>query len=367
MYPKWMNRLFLFFDLWGLSTKFTKCTNQLKFNLIIFISHIILASLATINIIFYLIRLDDDKIAQLNDFLKFSVLFVVYWLSMIELHCKQNVQRMFWQYVYFIDRHFCSHNQYKLTNYLNKMKIYFIFVTIAYILFLCRLINDKGSVVFWFSYSFMLIFFKIRSFYYVFYLEFIKNELRIIDHEVVALLNDCNVAQTNSMNQKCRFAAKFYRSRFKWIRQYYGLVCDLCRTVNTMFDWSNIVVILFTFHLILIDVNWAYWKLLNKYQFNINGNFVWIWNMHLIEMKNKAKFSFCFSIPEYNLWFLLLGALIKLTFGSAFDCYNFVNAFCDFSIKLTKFESKLFLRLTKFWHEWTQFTQISVTKRPICR
>lgn len=269
MYPKWMNRLFFYFDLWGLSTQFR---NQSKFNHIIFISHIILASLATINIVLYWIRPDDDNIGRLNDFLKLSVLIVVYWLALIELHSKQNVQKLFWQHVFSIDQQFCNHDQYKLTNYLNAIKIYFIFVSIAYVIYSNRLINNSGTkfIPFWLSYSFMLIFFKIRSFYYVFYLEFIKNELKIIEREMAALLNE----QIHSMNRKNRFAAKFYRSRFKWIRQYYGLVHDLCRTVNIMFGWSNVVVILFTFHLILIDINWAYWKLLNKYQFNINGNFV---------------------------------------------------------------------------------------------
>lgn len=275
MYPKWLNRLFLLFNLWGLSTRFPKYSNQSKFHFIIFILHIILASLATIFIAFYLIRPDDDKIARLNDYLKFSVLIFVSWLSLIELYSKQKLQNIFREYVFLIDQRFCSHKQYKLKNYLNKLKIYFIFAAVSYAYYLYRLVHRSGTkfILFWFSYSFMLIFFKIRSFYYVFYLEFIKNELKIIDHEVTAMLNDCNVVQLNCVNRKRRFVVKFYRNRFNWIRQYYGLVYDMCCTVNTLFSWSNIVVILFTFHLILIDINWVYWKLLNKFQFYMNGNF----------------------------------------------------------------------------------------------
>lgn len=262
-----MNRLFLFFDLCGLSAQFRTYTNQLKFHLIIFILHIILETLATVFVVIYLLRPDDDEIARLNDCLKFSALIIVNWLSLVELYSKRNLQKLLWHCVLSIDQHFCSHKQYKLQNYLNKLKIYFVCAMIAYAIYLYRLINNTGTkfVLFWFSYSFMMIFFKIRSFYYVFYLEFIKSELRIIDHEVTAMLNDCTVLQSYCMSRKSKFAVKFYRNRFNWIRQYYGLVYDLCCNVNTLFGWSNVVVILFTFHLILMDINWAYWKLINKF------------------------------------------------------------------------------------------------------
>lgn len=270
-----MNRLFFIFDIWGQSTQFRNYPNQSKINLVIFISHIIFALLATTLTVLYIIRPDDDEIARLNDYLKSSVLICVNWLSLIELYSKQDLQKTFWHDVFSIDQHFCSHKQYTLTSYLNKIIIYFICVTVNYSLALYTLIYNSGTkfVPFWCSYAFMLIFFKIRSFYHIFYLEFIKNELKIIDHEVNEMFNDCSCTQFNCMNRRKRFAAKFYRNRFNWIRQYYGLVYNLSCTVNTMFGWSNIVVILFTFHLILIEINWFYWKLLNKFEINITSNF----------------------------------------------------------------------------------------------
>lgn len=281
-----MSRLFFYFDLWGLSTEFNS-----KFTLIAFVFHIILAFLATTNIIFYMMRPDDDKIARIIDFLKLSVLCVVYWLSVIELYSKKNVQRLFWQHVFTIDQLLCSHRQYTLKNYLKKTKIYFIVLFVAYALNLKRLIHNTGSkfLYFWIPYAFLLTFFKTRSFYYIFFLAFIKNELKIIEQETITLRNDYNAMKFT--NRTHPFAQKFHRSRFKWIRQYYGLIYDLCSTVNTMFGCSNIVVILFSFHLILIEINWFYWKLLNKYQFNINGK--WFENVHLIAIKRILnEFSF---------------------------------------------------------------------------
>lgn len=275
MYPTWMYRLFLYFDLWGFTTQFKASRSKLNDNNV-FIIHIILALLASFFIVLYLIRPNDDEIARLADYLKFSVLFVVYWLSLIELNSKKDVQRKFWHHVHTIDQYLCSHRQFRLTNYLKKLRIYFSFVGIAFAMYLYRTIHYTGTNVlfFWVSYMFSIIFFKTRSFYYIFFLEFIKNELKIIDREAAALLKDCNAATTTeNLSRLYRLTKSFRLSRFKWIRKYYGLVFDLCHTVNAMFGWSNIVVILFTFHLILMDINWAYWKLLNRYPLSVNGKF----------------------------------------------------------------------------------------------
>lgn len=277
MYPKWIKWLFLYFDLWGLCTQFRKCTNQPNFKVILFILHLVLASVATIIIVLHLLRSDIDKMARLNDSLKFAVIFVAHWVSLIELYSKQTLHKIFWIFVFSIDQNFCSHQQFKLTNYLNRMKIYFSLAAIAYGFYFHTLIHNSGSkfIAFWLSYSFLVLFFKTRSFYYVFYLELIKNELKMIDHELATILDDCNSMKSKNFMRNNQFAEQirsFQQNRFKWIRQYYELVYNLCGTVNTMFGRSNIVIISLTFHLILIDINWFYWKLLNKYQFNVNGN-----------------------------------------------------------------------------------------------
>lgn len=84
-------------------------------------------------------------------------------------------------------------------------------------------------------------------------------------------------------------------------------------------------------------------------------------------MINKIKFRLCFAILEFNLWFLLLGALIKFSFGSAFDCYKCVNTFYFNHFKFNFNSLRLFLRLLEFGLERAQYTKITVTKRPFCR
>lgn len=90
MLSQWMNTLFLYFDLLGFCSQYKVSTNRWKFDLFILTSHTILGLLTTLIIIIsYLMRPVD----VLNDLLKFSVLFFVHWLSIIELYSKQKTQR----------------------------------------------------------------------------------------------------------------------------------------------------------------------------------------------------------------------------------------------------------------------------------
>lgn len=68
------------------------------------------------------------------------------------------------------------------------------------------------------------------------------------------------------------FMKQFCRILFKWIREFYQSIHDMNNAYNTVCDRSNVVIILLSFHPMLVDINWVYWKLLNKYQFTILGN-----------------------------------------------------------------------------------------------
>lgn len=274
MHPKWLNNLFVFFDLYGFSTEFRETPKQRKFHSVILISHIILASVATSRIVLYLLRPVDDQLGTINDIFKFSALVLVYWLSLFEFYLQRKNQKQFWQYVSEIDRKFCCHQHFKLASYQIKMKVYFILSTLAYFLYLERLVENTGStfLYFWMSYVFMCSVFQVRSFYYLFFLNFIKHELKTIELEVDAVLKDFKSEQLQKIQKRHVFMIEFRQRRLKWIRQYYEIIYQMCRIVNNVFGWSNIVAVIFHFHLILTDINWFYWKLLNKYEFNIYGN-----------------------------------------------------------------------------------------------
>lgn len=107
-----------------------------------------------------------------------------------------------------------------------------------------------------------------RSFYYIFYLEWIKQELNRICHEAHEIMN---TYESNILKLNDGFIQKFHRNRFKWLRQYYGSTYDLYDAINYIFGWSNTATVLVSVHLILTDSNFIYWKLINKQDPNIIG------------------------------------------------------------------------------------------------
>lgn len=266
MFLPWMSKLLMYFDLWGLFTQF----NRFKFSRLIFVLHIVFVSASSYLICRYLLRPVDDKLGTLNESLKFIALIFSYWLSIFELYLKRRTQKRFWHHVQYIDRHFCGHQRFSLANYLLNLKIYFCVSAISYVRYFQRIISTIGLefIYFWCPCVFVILGFQNRSFYYLFYLEFIKHELQMIDHEISEIVYAYVNVKFNARNV---LTMKFHRNRFKWTRQYYGTVHSLCGILNSVFGWSNVAAILLSFCFVLTDTNWLYWKILNAYQFSILG------------------------------------------------------------------------------------------------
>lgn len=90
---------------------------------------------------------------------------------------------------------------------------------------------------FWWVYIYLVVMHYSRSFYYLFHVEFIKSELTVLDREV-------SLSPMPIVNH-----GKCYR--FKYIREYYKAIYQLCGTTNCthnpIVQWSNVVSILLSF------------------------------------------------------------------------------------------------------------------------
>lgn len=161
MFPKWIEELFIVFNLWGFSTQFEKSPKLRKLNLIILVLHIIVASITTSSILLYLFRPINDKLGTINDVFKLSALSSVYWLSLVEFYIQRKKQLTFWKYVRYIDHNFCSQQNIKLSSYRLKMKIYFITTTFVYFWYFIRMLSTTGYIFFWISYTLMCTVFQL--------------------------------------------------------------------------------------------------------------------------------------------------------------------------------------------------------------
>lgn len=272
MYPKWMKKLFLHFDLWGFCTQFKQSLSQPGIKRILFIFHIISAMIATIVLLNFLIRPTNDILSSVNDAVKLIAMLLLYWLSILELYLKQETQEQFWKIVQNIDEHFCCHRHFHIKTYIFKFIVYFIVVLIIFLNYLKRLIATKKSELynFCFWYAFVGLFRINQLFYYLFFIEFIKHELKMINHESSEMMCVCKNGKLKNVKL---FVRTFQQHRLKWFRKFYGSIYDLCAIINTVFGWSNLVAIILSFQLILNDFNWFYWKVFNLLQIDLIGNF----------------------------------------------------------------------------------------------
>lgn len=266
MYSTW---IFLYFDLWGLCTQFEHSKNARRFYGFIFTSHIVLASIFTFSASNFLKRAIGDQLGTLNDMVKLGAVLLVYWLSIFELYFNRTTQRKFWNIIEKFDNEFyCRRNAY-YRQYLRKIVIYFLFFILFRLNYLIDLLLFAGRIhFFWICYAVFTAFYTIRLNYYLFFVESIKCELKIIF--------DC---------------AKFKSSRplggnhFKWICKHYGSLYDLSNIINLVFGWSNVATVLLPFCLILTHSNWFYWKIYNKFMINISGK------MKVCTAKHKTDIS----------------------------------------------------------------------------
>lgn len=258
MHPQCPRKLLVFFNLCGYHTRFEYFTLQPKCIFLIFALHIIYASIITYVLYVYLndkLAIVDDKLVISNDVLKLGVLILDYWSSVIESYTKLNIQNKFWDCVAEIDQKF-GDGGFNFSNFKIQFRLYFGLKILLDGVYFKRVIFRNGGrfLYFWFIYVSLTMIFTIRSFYYLFHLEFIKHELQVI------------VFKSSEMSSDRK-----NRNQPKWIRHYYDLVCDMSDTINTLFAWSNTVTIILPFHVILVDLNWFYWKQLQKYHFNSLG------------------------------------------------------------------------------------------------
>lgn len=337
MYPTCMTKLFLYFDLWGFSTQFR--SKHQKFYRIIFIVHIVSAMVTTIVTIRFLNRPNNDKLGSVNDTIKMISIVLVYWLSILELHSKQESQRKFWEIVQNIDEHFCCHQHFRINTYILKLMVYVALVLAMYLNYLKRIIvaNKRELFHFEFWYTFIGLFRINQLFYYLFFLEFIKNELKMINHEANEMMCDSKNGNLKNANN---FLYKFQQHRLKWFRKFYGSIYDLCTIINAVFGWSNLAAIIISFQLILTDFNWFYWKIFNQFHVDVIGKTT----LNTITLCSKSflsKTCLISSLTEYALLFAI-APTIFFVFQASSQCFKLVSLLVFFPnvlIFITKYYS----------------------------
>lgn len=256
-----------YFDLWGLPTEFHTSSNAHKVIRLATAFQYLLGISVTVLVTIYLQRPINDPLGTLNDVIKHGGNVVVYWLALIELSTKQPIRQKFWQTLHKVDRSYCCHRDFSLRNYIMRFNYCFLLYTISFLIYLQGLVSQTGThfLYFWFAHFILSILYLNRVFFYLFYLELIRYELRNVECEVKKLAQMYRKKSSLTGTKYSNFSQDIERMRFVRIREYFQSICKLCNCLNKFLTYSNAAMILFSFQFIITDALWVYWKLYNKH------------------------------------------------------------------------------------------------------
>lgn len=299
MYPKWIFYFSRYFDLLGFCTGVSaKSSQHPKSVHFIFMFHIVQITILTVQAIEFLTRAGssgNNKLGTINDDLKNITTLLIYWSSIFELYLKRDTQKEFWRRFNEIDEHYCSHRRFFLRDFVFHTIFRNLIVAAVLTEYSVRVVFTKYFnvifVEFWVVFIVLTMFSLNRLFYYLFYIELILYELKMIEREV----NE--VVRVNRMKLKSRLEVhkftKFHRMRFEWIRQYYQLMWEMTLYVNEVFAWSNLPTILLPFQYILGDANWTIWRFHNSFPLRSGG--VSLYTYRYKRNTNLKCFNFSFD------------------------------------------------------------------------
>lgn len=137
---------------------------------------------------------------------------------------------------------------------------------------------------------------SISNFYYIFYMKLVQENLRLL--EIQFNLEK----QGNSMNK-----------HFNLIRKNYQRVHEMISCLNHTFGWSQFFTILFSFHILLTELNWSYWGL-HERSAPYKIGFLIFRNI------GNSIFNSFFLVSAFTLWIMHFILIVLYLFLNSTKC-----------------------------------------------
>lgn len=243
MFSRRVSFIIRFFDFWGSFTEYSYSPGYQKVIQIVFILHICFAVFSTLFIGYVLVSINSLKLLdKINEFIQYQYSLHSYYISLIETYLHRKEQRSFWKIYEQID----DKSGFKCHSYSLKLIEFVVVVFAANVI--CIYLTDIEINV-WLVYTILSVINNVRLFYYIFYLELIKSELKFVEKQI------------NEMIELSHFSYAYgqHRNRhFKDIRIRYSIICDLIDHLNEIFSSSNFSTILYHFLFLFTSFNYAY-------------------------------------------------------------------------------------------------------------
>lgn len=236
MYSHRLVSLLKFYDFCGFNTQYSTSAKYHRQSRIIFSVHIFIAFALFLSI-FYILSIFKSSLKPLealSEISVYSICLITYCSILIESYIHQKNQRHFWQLYENINRD--KQTIIKLRFHLGKILIYFLSNLSNVIGFI---LEGNFEIIVFIVYFYLSNVGHLRIFYYSFCLELIECQLKAIKIEMI----DQNRTKIDGL---------------KWTRNVYRIIYEMSEEMNETFDWLHSFVVMFCFHYILNDLNWAY-------------------------------------------------------------------------------------------------------------
>lgn len=262
MLPKQVVHILNVFDACGFNSGTSKLSKNLVF---IYIVHAIHLSMALVLTLFEFHLMTEyypslGLTEAISESLQYSAALNTYWLIILDSIIHRKSHQDFWQVLQQIDEYFYCQPNSVIRSYMLKFCVYFM-KTIS-IMVIRLFISSFVDFIVDFAYIALFIICEIRMFYYLFCLEVLHFQMKMVENEVkimMKILNLANIKRNKSLNIDVISASyAFEQQRLKWIRGYFHCVYKMMYLLNEVFGWSHVSGISFCFYYILTESNWFY-------------------------------------------------------------------------------------------------------------
>lgn len=221
-----------------------------KLSHISFMVHIFLVSFLTVYLFRGELSMDKNqtKLQKINGMGQFLCGLISNWVFILEPYMKRKKQKDFW-YICQRIKHSYAKDVVNLQGYTLKFFEYTTFYTLVTLVLIRQIISDG----IFFSMTLISIVCQVRVFHCLFYMEFIRFELKIIENKAKYLYI---ANKTDPSRELLNENTKTKQMQFKSIREYYELVMEMKNYFNSCYGCSNLATVINSFILLLTDLNW---------------------------------------------------------------------------------------------------------------
>lgn len=265
MMPKWVSYYLFYYRLYGFYPKNSKNLGGQILNSVIFIGHIILCTWCSIRAVDTF--MEEQSLMEFLDAFNFFTYYLnyglLYWLIIYDSYANRTATQEFWYIFIRFNKQFCKRMNFQAGAYLiSSIALTTFNLSMFAFTIICE--NSVGSTMSIIMHHIFINIFDKRMLFYILHLKVIAYELMVIELELTQL-EKLNRYNRKKGEKKRLFMYELEEKEFKRIREYYGLVHEMASSMNTVFGWSHVTLVIMIFHTLVTYLNFAYGQIHKKF------------------------------------------------------------------------------------------------------